>query len=641
MLPFRQFISRLKRKNGALFKRLLLLGTCLMAIYLICSISIFSTSYSVLSDDDILEIGARKAMRVSAFHWIEKRQKKVIGQVSEKRGKLFRFPFLSSNRSEDAETELLLNWKSSPIAEKCRYMIDATYALNRAWTNEHILKFYGEDEVDNVLISLMAERQRMFDYCFLSSNLSLEDVFKVESLIGLKYEIRSSPNDFLRRMFPFLKKLDDQGDQVLWPQITNLRSGSIQAIPDLPENFNQNFFSNWQRMASGSGIVITLNEGSKNLLYKQLKVFDHSDNTLPIQIITTGNDFSDGFIEELKAKVAASKQNVYLVDCSPILDSEFAKEHIGDIINKWIAVIFTTFEEAILLDVDAVPFVPMDDFLTEKSYKTSGILMYKDRSMPNEHTFQYCIDMLREVEPSYQERHLINSRIKYHSGTKDFEQSEEADVYKRFSHDLLLHHVESGLVVINKPKKLGGLLLSFLLQLDAKMKRCVYGDKEIFWLGQLYAGQDYSIYPTDGGVAGPLIVEKHDSVSVYQICATQIAHIDESHNLLWTNGGLKTCKFDNGAEADFERNPAYFEQRYQELESLKSIYGSPLNIEGTIIPNINEKPWLQINECESYMYCASAYKDNNNASPEVGELSVFDETTSNRIKSIVSIWNQS
>lgn len=640
MVSFRQFVSSVKRKNGTTIRKLVLLGSVL-AIYLLLSSSGFLATFTKVSDSDLTKLDGRDAKRASPFHWIEDRRRKAVGKASEGRKSLLRLPFQSSSKVEDPETRLLVNWSDAPKAEKCRYMIDSIYALNEGWSNEQVVKFYGEDETDDLLISLLAERLRMFDFCFISGKLNIDEVFAVKSLMDSKHE--SSPSDYLERVFPFLRKVADQGGQFLWPKITNMRNGDAAPVPELPANFNRNFFLNWQRMASGKGIVITLSERSKALLFKQISVFDHIGNTLPIQIVTTGNDFSQEFRRELIEIVAASRQEVYLVDCAPILDSKFAREHIGNIVNKWVAVIFNTFEELILLDVDAVPFVPMDEFLKEKSYETNGMLMYKDRSMPNEHTFKYCIDMLREVEPSYQERGMIKSQMKYRFDEKIVEETEEAAVYRGFFHELLLHHVESGLVVINKPKKLNGLLLSFLLQLDAKMNRCVYGDKEIFWLGQLFTGQDYSIHPTDGGVAGPMIEAKHDKFSIFQICATQIAHMDESHNLLWTNGGLKTCKFENGAEQDFEKNPEYFGERYQELDILKGIYSSPLNIEGIIIPDVKEKPWLQINECGSYMYCASAYKDYSKGSEksDVGEVSVYDQATLKRIKSIVSVWNRS
>lgn len=634
MVSFYQVILGIKRKHGSRFKKFVLLGSFMVLVYLILFRNTFAevSNYNGRSSD----MDARSAGDVSIFHWIEKRQKKAI---TRQKKTFSNWRILG--RSIDTENDLLINWDYAPLAEKCRYMIDATYALNEAWSNENIVKFYGDDQVDNVLISLMAERLRMFDHCFIAGELESSEVFGLKSFVGEKYDSMVSLKDYIRRLFPFMHELTDDDDPLLWPQITNLRTGHIEPVFRLPNNFNQNFFLNWKRMARGSGIVITLSEGSKSLLYKQLKVLEHSGNTLPIQIVTAGNDFSDEFKEELREMVANSKQNVFLVDCSPLLNSQFAKEHIKNVLNKWIAVIFNTFEEPILLDVDAVPFVPMERFLAEKRYKESGMLMYKDRNMPGEHTSQYCIEMLGDVEPSIQEKKFIGSRIKYHSRTKSFDQTEEAAAYQGYFRQLKLHHVESGLVVINKSEKLSGLLLSFLMNLDAKMKKCVYGDKEIFWLGQLYAGQSYAIYPTDGGVAGPLTRSNHETFSLYQICATQIAHIDESQDLLWTNGGLKTCKFEDGAESDFKDHPDYFGGRYHSVETLKSIYGSPLNIEGLIIPKVEEDPWIQIQECHNYMYCAT-YKEDTQASTESerSKLAVLDQSTKSRVDSIVFAWNQ-
>ena len=211
-------------------------------------------------------------------------------------------------------------------------------------------------------------------------------------------------------------------------------------------------------------------------------------------------------IAEISKIAKEAKQKVYLVDCSTVLDTEFSKKYISFFQNKWVATLFNTFKEYILLDADVVPFVESDYFFDSPSYRQSGILLFKDRVMKSEQTFSYCIEMLREVEPSGQERKSIGSKLIFDSSLPFSSiNSEEASVYYNFFKKLQLHHVDSGLVVVNKLEKLNGLLMSFMFNLNGKLQRCVYGDKEIFWLGQLYAGQDYSINPVDGGIIGPVI----------------------------------------------------------------------------------------------------------------------------------------
>lgn len=646
-----QHLGNLKHRKGPLLRRLLVLGSCILLIYVVSTSSTRATSTTRLLDENVKqelasESVGRTAKTISPFHWVEKRRRKALKKaatINSPFASLWKLLSLNKKGIEDPESQLLVNWETSSLAERCRYMIDATYAINQGWSNDLIVDLKGSDEIDNVLVSLMGERLRLFDHCFISGRLSMGKVFETQSLIDPDNGTGSSPEDYVRRVFPFLSQENGQGNDPMWPDITNLKTGEREPVPQLPREFNRDFWLSWQTMAKDKGIAITLNEASKHLFYKQLKVLEHNGNRLPIQIITSGSEFSADFVDELQEKVRLSDQHVYLVDCSPILDGSFAKKNIRNVINKWLAVIFNTFEEAVLLDVDAVPFVPIESFLSDKSYKESGILMYKDRYMLSERTFRYCTDMLKEVEPSVQERSLIKSKIKYHSGVTNFDTSEEATVYQRFTHDLLLHHVDSGLVVINKVKNLNGLLFSFMLNLDAKMKLCVYGDKEMFWLGQLYAGQDYTIYPMDGGIVGPVTKAIESDSTVYQICATQIGHCDISQNLLWTNGGLKTCKLSSGADIDFQNDPEYFEARYGDLATLKGIYNAPLKLEGMIVPDPRE-PWIQLRECSSYIYCASANEVVSRANSResiIGHISIFDEATLRKHSSVVSIWNQS
>lgn len=634
-----QVLASFKHRKSLLIKRLFLLAGCLLLVYIISTSSRAATSRGPRSNDESNE---RSAKDLSPYHWVGSRRKKALDKIERSDGlvgNLKSFVYRSWRKIGDEESKLLLNWERAPMAEKCRYLIDATYAVNEGWSNSMILNFFNNDETDNLLASLLGERLRLFDYCFISGKLPMRQVFEMNSLIDPKNISGSSPEDYTKRVFPFLNHTSD----LLWPDITNLRTGEIVPVPVLPPHFNENFWLNWQSMAAGKGIVVTLNEASKSLFFKQLKVLEHNKNRLPIQIVTAGNEFSETFLTELKDNVRRSNQQVFLVDCSPILDTSFAKNNIVNVIHKWLAVIFNTFAEAVLLDVDAVPFVPIEDFLSNEKYKESGILMYKDRFMPTEHTFQFCIDMLKDVEPSVQEKTLIKSEIRYHSGTKHFDKSEEAVVYQRFFQALNLHHVDSGLVVINKIKNLNGLLFSFMLNLDAKMKRCVYGDKELFWLGQLFAGQDYTIYPSDGAIVGPVTELVEENHSSYQICAAQIAHSDTSRNLLWTNGGLKTCKLSGAAEKDFLNNPEYFKQRYQDTATLQMIYDAPLRVEGIIIPNTKDQ-WIQLLECSKYVYCASAFDKHSTSADQlstVSHISFFDESTIRKYNSVISIWNQS
>ncbi|CAI6405617.1 CFF_HP2_G0007250.mRNA.1.CDS.1 [Saccharomyces cerevisiae] len=621
-------------------RRLILKRLVTLLLSLFFSYLIFSASRNVTSSNKLNNHASeRTAVESSAFNWIEKRQHQVRSENLMNRLSAYFLPFLS--RSSHKERVLLRQLGNNEIAksDKCRYIFEVLYKIDPDWDNAQTAKFYNVDGVDNTLASLLGERLRSYDYCFLSGQLDPTAIFANSTV---------NPHDLQNRMFPFLKKINEESKTVMWPIITDMTTGEAVPAPEVDmesSNFNGNFWSNWNRLSKGRGFVLTIAEKDVPLFLKQLKVMESSKNELPFQIVSTGNELSAESIAKISETAKETEQRVYLVDCSTVLDTNFANTYISFFQNKWVATLFNTFEEYILLDADVVPFVGSDYFFDSPSYRERGILLFKDRVMENEQTFQDCIEMLNEVEPSAQERRFIGSRLVFDSSLPfSSETSEEASVYYNFFKKLRLHHVDSGLVVVNKLEKLNGLLMSFMLNLDGKLQRCVYGDKEIFWLGQLYAGQDYSINPVDGSIIGPVNEEPENDdghkSGMYYICSTQIAHSDSKNRLLWVNGGLKTCKILNSAEDDFGREPEYFKSRYGDISKLKRIYDASLNVEGLIVPDVSVHPWMQIKECSNYMYCAYATGDGHtNSELDEGRLITFTEKELRYINDISRTWN--
>ncbi|EDO14552.1 hypothetical protein Kpol_298p4 [Vanderwaltozyma polyspora DSM 70294] len=583
-------------------------------------------------------VAFREAYSLSTFHVINKLQK----NSQEPHSKNILFPKLANKFPEDM-TNVIENWEAEETSkeQKCRTMIELMYLITPTWTNDEITKFHNIDELDNLIISLMGERLRIYDYCFMSGNLDIKNVLDAKRL-SLDTPIDIS--DFQHRMFPFLKEIRAE-TEYFWPTITNLRTNTTVPIPNFEQpqmDFNLNFWKNWSKAASGKGIVITMGERDKPMLFKLLRVLEFQDNKYPIQIVTSGNELSREFINEIHDELQRIKQDVYLVDCGSLLDPHYSKDLIINFLNKWLAVIFNTFEEVIFLDVDVIPFVDMDYFFDNEEYKSSNLLLYKDRVMLHESTYPHCIDMFHEVEPSREESAVLGTKILFDSRTKEFDHnSQVAMTFRNFFRKLQLHHVDSGLIVVNKMEKLNGLLFSFMLHLDAKVRRCVYGDKELFWIGQLFAGQTYSIDKIDSGLIGPVIegVDEKTNMKKFQICATQMSHSDANGDLVWTNGGLKTCKINDAAKSDFLNTPDYFTDRYETEEVLRRIYESPLMIEGLIIPDVKVESWLQIRECANYFYCASALFSETDTSNNVGQFKKFDEQEKAKFNKISELWN--
>lgn len=88
-----------------------------------------------------------------------------------------------------------------------------------------------------------------------------------------------NPHDLQNRMFPFLKKINEESKTVMWPIITDMTTGEAVPAPEVDmesSNFNGNFWSNWNRLSKGRGFVLTIAEKDVPLFLKQLKVMESS-----------------------------------------------------------------------------------------------------------------------------------------------------------------------------------------------------------------------------------------------------------------------------------------------------------------------------------------------------------------------------
>lgn len=581
----------------------------------------------------------RSASKISPFHSALRQIEK---EIKNKSDKLFFLKWFDT-----VEPEVVMeSWVQSNQTEQCKLLIQGFYDVPD-WSNSAILKNYQNDGLGILVFQLMVERMRIYDHCFLHGKEDLLTILKDKFFV--KKGITAQ--DFNTRMFPYI---NFKTSKLLWPVVYDLsQSNGIQDtilsaphVGDIKE-FNANFWKNWAEQSVGKGIIVTMTEADSDMFYRQLKVFKALGNKLPIQVITTGEEATQEFTLKLSKYSKELGQDVYLVDVSSMMDTKFVEENIKNFYHKWIAQLFNTFEEAIFIDIDAVPYIPMKKYFEIESYKKTGILMYRDRSLIDENTFRRCTDLVQDVEPSQEERTMIDKKMMFDSHWSEMNRklkdemlpSTEALVYRNFFEKLELHHVDSGLIVINKKQKLNGLLMSLYSNLDARLRTCIYGDKEVVWLGELIAGETYSIDPMEGGILGPIHGEIDGDKSKFSICGSQIAHVDKNKQLMWSNGGLRTCKFYNTAVDDFESDEEYFTSRYKKSSNLQRIYDSPLVIEGVIIPDPSHDSWMQIKECSRYMYCAFATRDQTENKNNIGKLIEFGKQQQTIFRSLSELWN--
>ena len=590
----------------------------------------------------------RKATKHSPFRIVF--EKKQSPQDRKKWVKQYRHNGYDAESAAE-EQRFLEDWDSaSPMRKRlarCRLLVGSMYQDNMEWSNEDAFIEYGNKKRGSEESTLLLERMRIYNYCFLKSDLNALDVFN--TVYFKKNGLTAW--DFQWRMFPFLDREFDMKREVFWPELIDLHSENAPSVTQFAinegrskEDFNSNFMQNWLKESKGRGIVTTSNFSQLPLFARQLHVLDELGNTLPVQIVTTGKEADSKYLRYAVKAVKDSKQEVYLMDVSRLLSQEYADEKIDGFMYKWLAVLFGGYNEELLLDVDVVPFENPREYFSIEKYQENGIYFYRDRNVRMLGN-KYRPHLKLEGAPSMEEKALLETTLML-EGNPKFDQilTSEGKAYSNFFSEDPHHSVDSGLVPINKYRKFGGLLMSFLMDFDARYTDISHGDKELFWLGQLYSGEYYSIDNLEAAAVGKLqeAYGGDKDSKKYVICSSQLGHLTEDYKLSWLNGGLSNCRFDSIGKAEFLRDPKYFKGKYKNVEALEEYYRKPIDIRAALIPT--EGHWNVASECEQRVVCALGPPlDNRKFKIQLdtrdGTLVRFLDDERKEFEKIITAWN--
>ncbi|CAG58251.1 uncharacterized protein GVI51_C03685 [Nakaseomyces glabratus] len=545
---------------------------------------------------------------------------------------------LKRNRGNDQNTksQYEIDWEEGRISrvEMCRTMIHEIYNIGIN-NKPHVLSSPMKNFAS---VAAMAESIRLYNFCFIDGNINSFELYGQENNAGATVLL----NDF----FPFLKAHTD--GEHMWPEVTHLNKDKI-ILPNFDleavDTFNANFWINWKKHARGRGIVVTFKEEEANMMMKLIAVLGHLKNRLPIQIVIQGNKFGSRTIEMLKEKAIEKKQQIYIVDATKLLMEKYAEVHIQGYTNKWIASIFNTFEEFILLDVDTVPFINPKKFFEKKGYRTTGFYMYQDRNLVNEKLGRKCVDIISGAQLSGYEARVLNTGFLYspYFAREDDYTTASARAYYKLFNNWTLHQAESVLVVINKKQKLGGLLMSFMLNTQIALKQCFLGDKEFFWIGQLMNNSPYYIDERPATIVGPLSSPTDEQSNYYKICSAQLGHLGEDGKLDWVNGGMQVCKFKNAAMKDFTDDPEFFKSRHKDAAVLQNFYDSTVTLDGYMTADPPSCQWMNIRECQKYMYCIICDKKPSLGTAAPGDMTPsvqFTDKYHAQVNDIARIWSE-
>lgn len=346
------------------------------------------------------------------------------------------------------------------------------------------------------------------------------------------------------------------------------------------------------------------------------------------------------------------KQEVWFVNVHNVVLEEY-KPKFEKFANKFLATMFNSFEEFILLDADTVLLQPPEFFFNIKGYKQKGAYFYRDRTAPQ---FRPPADatFFKKMTPSVIDTAMFDIPI-ITKHTMDLEFFQGMD-----------HFMESGLVVIDRARHFNSVLMMIQMNFAEPVTSRVYGDKEIFFLAFATNGDEgyeFNKYLAAAiGEETPLeyrLTEKGDFKKSREICSPHPGHIsgDDGRTLVWLNSGFKFCgqseKIDYQKELDQKG-------RFKQITSvpgLENLYRSPLHIKAAIIPpfthkletladNVEEEPkegWhMDTSYCNLYLWCAYLQIGGKTAtgsdSTQVGKVVEFSEDETQLFAYYADVW---
>lgn len=384
------------------------------------------------------------------------------------------------------------------------------------------------------------------------------------------------------------------------------------------------YWRNYLDALTGRGIVIGIHDKEAEYAARLLKVLNYLGNELPIQFVHEGDLLPEAASTlEAAAQLTTDgpSQKIEFISIRPAITKGYQSIFKG-YNNKWFAALFTSFEEIILMDADAVPFVKPSDFFDLDGYKETGSYFFRDREL-SEALKQNQVDFFSGMIPQ--------------AGTVFGYNINSAKLNNNFFKYNSKHVMESGVVVMDRRTHMLGLLVSLSLQYWFQSGRIMYGDKDLFWLGQLISGNS-DFYFNEHAAAAIGELEGDD-----RLCSAQLAHLSNNKKLLWINGTLLKCKKNTWA-SDYFKYPHLRQKCGNTLAKMKEVYGSSISISECILPasisKINGQDTRKVRSnfnknynrgCGGIYYCATT--------AEGGEIVRFNAAEKEHYNSIVAVWN--
>ncbi|AEY96240.1 FADR020Cp [Eremothecium gossypii FDAG1] len=515
-------------------------------------------------------------------------------------------------------------WGERSLRMRCKTYFRQTYEVHNAWENRLLLR--NEDQYfKDIVASLAMERLRVYDECFISGGLAVHDSM-LEPLTRI--ELRT-------RMFPFLAPSHRQ--DLIWPTVINATSGRhIRRLLKISTGElhrirpDRSFWYNWREFANGRGIAVAVNDELADSFQALLAVLDHLGNTLPVQAVHNGGELSQRRFDELVAHIQAhSRQQVFFVDCTPTLRNMWLRK-FARVPPSRLAALFNSFDEFVLLDASAVPFVPPAQLLALPEFADTAALFFKGRAYTTQPQ-RSCLHSMARLLPSAEEARLWRGAAAFNASGAAAARDGAAAALLRAG---LVDGLDHALVLVRKPRALAALLAALLLDLQPRAPGCRPHARSLFPLALHAMALPYAVHPGAAGALGELDPAAPADCPV--LCSAQLAHLDAAGRLLWASGGLRRCHTSD-ARRDFRDNDAHFRPAPASPDGLAEARARPLSVHAFLAP-ASPAGWTPHPDCAHTTHCAALCRQPS-ADVMLGTLLRFGQAERRRHADLTRIWN--
>ncbi|EGW32243.1 uncharacterized protein SPAPADRAFT_50813 [Spathaspora passalidarum NRRL Y-27907] len=414
----------------------------------------------------------------------------------------------------------------------------------------------------------------------------------------------------------------------------------------------------FREKSNGRGIVLTIGNKHVDNTVRLIRVLRALKNKYPIQILVD-EDFSqeskhniisaarDDFTElpksyenvsdilgknYLKPGESLPWQEIWFINVKNAIVPSYWNLFQG-FTKKLLASIFNSFEEYMLLDSDSVILENPEFFFNIKEYQQTGAYFYKDRAWKAR--AKKSSNFLKTLGPN-----LIDSVV--FDIPMMTNHTLDREIFKGFR-----HYMESGLVLLNKKQHFNSVLMSLQLSFFEPISSQFYGEKEYFWLGLAFNGDES--YEFDPNFSASIGNFSDTNNPIKEVCSAHPAHLSaHDGHLLWLNSGFRFCHKAGIGKVKYDVEAGHNGRFPSNPHELKSIFESLFRPSHGIIP-----PWSldmkgkngqfltgwndEFKYCAGTMFCAVSSVGSIDK-PILGQVITFDDTAKNLMSYYGEIW---